>query len=216
MANVSGSAYGLTLFCPVRAGVAAPAFPGLEGQSCAAHIRYALQQLRVGQDSPMSRVPNTYLCRLFVLDDVHFEGHPALLEHLRSAYLVFEANFHGDLETWLTGMWNNIRDEIHAVLRHCVGYERVTDAPSLIEYVKKCQITTTFFFVGSTDAPLAEQLKSLYLKQEFSKFVYANQGSGAAELQAAFGEFVQRTKPAELKGPTWKAGSYHLEDVVAS
>src|ERR1700760_105595 len=116
MPDVNGNAYGLTLFCPIRLAVAAPPMPGLEGQSCAAHIRYALQQLRVGTDSPMSRVPNTYLCRLFVLDDVHFEGHPALLEHLKSPYLVFEANIHGDRDSWLTGLWENIRDDIREVL----------------------------------------------------------------------------------------------------
>ena len=214
MANISGKAYGLTMLCPIRSGVAVPPAAGLEGQTCAAHIRYALQQLPVGLDSPMTKVPNTYLCRLFVLDDVHFEGHPATLEHLASAYLVFTANLHGDLDTWLAGLWGNIQNEIRSVLRHCVGFERVSDARSFIDYVKKCQIETTFFFVGSTDAPLAEQLKSLYLKQEFSKFVYANQGKSAVELQAAFAQFVAVTKPAELSGPTWRAGAYSLEDAV--
>jgi hypothetical protein len=215
VANVSGKAYALTLFCPIRPGVAVPPDAGLEGQSCAAHIRYALQQLKVGLDSPSSRVPNTYLCRLFVLDDVHFEGHPAVLEHLKSAYLVFEANIYGDRDTWLRGLWASISNEIRGILRNCVGFEGVTDAERFIDYIKKCQVTTTFFFVGSNDLPLAEQLKGLYLKQEFSKFVCANQGKSAAELQAAFRDFVERTKPAELTGPTWKPGVYRLEDVVA-
>jgi hypothetical protein len=126
-----------------------------------------------------------------------------------------DASFHGDLDTWLTGMWGNIRDAINTVLRHCVGYEGVSDARSFIAYVKKCQVETTFFFVGANDLPLAEQLKGLYLKQEFSKFVYANQGKPAAELQAAFGELVARTKPAELAGPTWRPGAYSLDTVVA-
>ena len=214
MANIMGSAYGLTLLCPIRPGNADPPAPGLEGQSCASHIRYALQQLPVGQDSPLSRVPNTYLSRLFVLDDVPYQGHPAYLEHLKSAYLVFSANFHGDLDTWLRGLWDNVRDEIREILRHCVGFTGVNDAQSFIEYIRKCQVTTTFFFVGSTDAPLAEQLKSLYLKQEFSKFAFANQGKSAVDLQAAFREFVERARPLELTGPTWKPGAYHLETVV--
>ena len=106
---------------PRRGGGAAGS--GLEGQSCAAHIRYALQQLPVGLDSPMTKVPNTYLCRLFVLDDVHFEGHPAVLEHLASAYLVFTANLHGDLDTWLNGLWSNIEKEI---ARYCGTAWRLT------------------------------------------------------------------------------------------
>ncbi len=56
-----------------------------------------------------------------------------------------------------------------------------------------------------------EQLKSLYLKQEFSKFVFSNQGKSPAELQKAFQQFVQRTQPADLSGPGWKAGSERLD-----
>ena len=53
------------------------------------------------------------------------------------------------------------------------------------------------------------QLKNLYLKQEFSKFVYANQGNSAAVIQANFREFVAITQPDNLDAPTWKPGAYH-------
>jgi hypothetical protein len=96
-----------------------------------------------------------------------------------------------------------------------VRHETVHDASSFIAYVKKCQVTTTFFFNGSTDEPLAQQLKNLYLKQEFSKFAFENQGKSAGELQDAFREFVRRTQPTNLTGPTWAAGAYHLDRVTA-
>ena len=54
------------------------------------------------------------------------------------------------------------------------------------------------------------QLKSLYLKQELAKFAAANQGKSAADLQAAFKEFVARVQPANLARPTWKAGRLSL------
>lgn len=155
----------------------------------------------------MAKVPNTYLSRLFVLDDVPYQGHPAYLEHLKSSYLVFETNFHGELDDYLKGMWRNVREEIQAVLQYCVGFNSVTDEATFLTYIKRCQVTTTFFFNGSTDDSLAEQLKGLYLKQEFSKFVYANQGRDAAALQAAFRQFVIETQPANLERPTWKAGA---------
>jgi type VI protein secretion system component VasF len=73
--------------------------------------------------------------------------------------------------------------------------------------MKKCQIKDNLFFNGSTATPLDEQLKSLYLKQEFSRFVYQNQGKNSQELQQAFQAFIARTQPDDLNAPTWIAGA---------
>jgi len=212
MANKSGNAYALTVLCPIRNGVPPGAPPG--GQSYTALLRNQLQTLHVNEESPMAKVPNNYLCRFWVLSDVPYQGKPAFREHLKSDYLVFSSNFYGELEPYLEGMWKALEAGIRAILGHCFGSETVTNAKSFIEYIKKCQVTTTFFFNGSTDEPLAQQLKNLYLKQELSKFAFENQGKSAPELQAAFREFVQRTQPANLSGPTWAAGAYHLDRVV--
>lgn len=214
MANTSGNAYGLTLLCPILRGLPKNAPEGMNDQTHAELIRYQLQRLTLNQESPMARVPNTYLSRLFVLNDVPYQGRPAILEHLKSSYLVFSANFHGGLEDYLNGMWNAVEPELRAILQYCVGFDRVTNVTTFIEYIKACQVTTTFFFNGSSDEPLAAQLKSLYLKQEFSKFAFANQGKSATDLQAAFRAFLERAQPANLARPTWKAGAYHLDRVV--
>jgi len=214
MANISGNAYALTLLCPIRAGVPAQTEKGMESQTHAACLRNELQQVRVSEDSPMARVPDTYLSRFYVLTDVPYQGKPAILEHLKSDYLVFSANFHGALEPYLTGMWKAIEPEIRSILKHCYGFDAVRDSAGFIAYVKRCQVTTTFFFNGSTDEPLAVQLKSLYLKQELSQFVFENQGKKPHELQAAFEAFVKRTQPENLEGPTWRPGSYSLKTAV--
>ncbi len=213
MANKSGNAYALTVLCPILSGGPTDSF-GAKGESHTALLRDVLQSLHLNEESPMAQVPNTYLCRFWVLSDTFYQGKPAYLEHLNSEYLVFSSNFYGELEPYLTGMWNALKDGVLAILSHCVGHESVHDAASFIEYVKKCQVTTTFFFNGSTDEPLAQQLKNLYLKQEFSKFVFENQGKSASELQNAFRAFVQRAQPANLDGPTWAAGAYHLDRAV--
>ncbi len=215
MPNKSGNAYALTLLCPLRDGVPTQYPEGMEGQTHAACARYMLQDvLRVSENSPMAKVPNTYLSRFYILNDVPYQGKPAVLEHLKSNYLVFSANFHGELEPWLTGMWRAIEADIRGLMRHCYGFETVHDSASFIAYIKKCQVETMFFFDGSTDEPVAEQLKNLYLKQEFSKFVFENQGRDARELQAAFLEFVRSARPDDLTGPTWQPGAYKLESVV--
>jgi hypothetical protein len=215
MANKSGNAYALTVLCPIKLGTPKKTPDGMNDVTYADLIRFELQQLRVNEESPMARVPNAYLSRLWVLDDLPYQGHPAVLEHLKSKYLVFSANFHGDLDAFLEGMWANVRQEIQVLLQNCVGFnELVKNAQTFIVYIKKCQVTTTFFFNGSTDDSLAEQLKSLYLKQELSTFAFENQGASAEDLQAAFKRFEIRTQPGNLEHPTWKAGAYTLDTVV--
>ena len=206
MPNKNGNAYGLTTFCPIIN-------DSTNDRSYAALIRDRLQQLQLplNEDSPMAKVPNTYLCRFFVLDDVFYQGKPAALDHLASKYLVFTSNFYGERDAYLSGMWTAASDTIKDIWGFCVGFERVRNDASFVRYIKACQVKTTFFFNGSNDEPLAEQLKGLYLKQEFSKFVYKHQGEDAATLQKAFGEFVAQAKPANLAGPTWKPGASSLD-----
>jgi hypothetical protein len=214
MANKNGKAYALTVLCPIRSGIPKKCPIGLEGQSHSACLRYALQQVRVSEDSPMSRVPNTYLSRFFLLSDVGYQGKPAIREHLKSEYLVFGAEFHGELEAYLKGMWDALETEIRVILGFCYGFDENGGSAGFIDYIKKCQITTTFFFVGSSDESVAVQLKSLYLKQEFSRFAYENQGKSPAELQAAFREFMKQAQPQNLDGPTWRPGAYKLDKAV--
>lgn len=112
-----------------------------------------------------------------------------------------------------TLMYNSIQGDIQAIWGNCVGFEKVNSASSFIEYIKKCQLTTTFFFNGSTDDSLEEQLKSLFLKQEFSKFVFAHQRVPPAKLLLDFKEFVSYAQPQVLAFPTWRAGMCSLDGI---
>jgi hypothetical protein len=198
MANTAGKAYGLTLLCPIKGDEA--------GYSYGDIIRNRLENFPLNAASPMAKVPNTYMCRFYVLDDVKYQGYPAEEEHLKSRYLVFCCNFYGDLDTYLTGLWRAIEMDVRNLLEHCVAFNKVSNEQDFVAYVKKCQVNNTLYFNGSTDDPLAEQLKALYLKQEFSRFVFNNHGKSAAELQKAFLEFVAITQPDNLAGPSWQPG----------
>ena len=230
--NQSGNAYALTVLSPIIDGHTADAI------AFADLVRDRLQAWNFEPNSPMALVPNTYLCRFYVLDDVYTESLPGagvldtltdLLpsvpdswrraavpaeDHLASRYLVFACNFHGgpqgDLDGYLRGMWQAIADRLREVWGHCWGFDAVTDADGFIAYIKRCQLPAALFFVGSNDEALAEQLKALYLKQEFTRFAVDSQGLDAATLRARLQDFMQRTAPAELSGPTWPAGRYTL------
>jgi hypothetical protein len=216
MGNRSGNAYALTTLCPI---LSVDQYQqrfkrrGLH-DSPATLLKDCLNDVPTDEDSPMAKVPNTYLCRFFVLDDVVYEGKPAINEHLKSKYLVFTGDFYGDLEPYLLGMWMHAEPFVRRVFEYCVDFWSVTDGKTFVQYIKRCQVKTTFYFMGSTDEPLAEQLKSLYLKQELSKFAAEHQGKEPAELQKAFAAFIARVRPLDLTGPTWRAGASSLANAV--
>ncbi|MES2299240.1 MAG: hypothetical protein V4582_19525 [Pseudomonadota bacterium] len=228
MANTSGNAYALQILSPIR--------KGHQGEIAYADlVRERLQEWNLRPNSPMAQVPQTYLCRYFVLDDVYTESLPGndlwgtvsditsvvsdqarrdalpKEDHLQSKYLVFSSNFHGDLDTYLRGMWNAIGEDVRQVWEFCYAFERVRNADDFIAYMKQCQLTVTLFFVGSNDEPLEEQLKALYLKQEMSKFVLRTQGMPVAQLQQEYKKFIAQVQPANLVAPSWKPGQYRLD-----
>ncbi len=222
--NVSGKAYALTMLCPIK--------PGVQGNAAFADVvRDKLEAWNALRQSPMARVPNTYLCRYYILDDVYTQSLPGggiwdtvsdiwpvlsknsrlkalpCEEHLQSRYLVFTSNFHGDLDTYLQGLWLHAEQDVRSVWQYCYGFDKVTDADSFAAYAKLCQLDATLFFVGSNDDPLNEQLKALYLKQEFSRFAQTTQDLPAAQLRQAYREFMLRVKPRDVTGPSWPAGA---------
>ncbi len=227
MGNVSGNAYALTIMSPIK--------NGHFGETAYSdEVRGRLQKWNALPNSPMAKVPETYLCRYYVLDDVFSESlaGPDFMgtisdilsifsdtvrraslpkeDHLKSKYLVLCCNLHGDPDTWLRGMWAAISDEIKRVWEFCYAFEQVKDADSFVAYMKKCQLNASLYFVGSTDDPLQEQLKSLYLKQEFGKFVVEHQGLPAAQLQQAYQAFIKRVEPENLAAPAWEPGQYRI------
>lgn len=226
--NISGNAYALTMLCPIK--------PGVKGNRIYADlIRDQLESWNMATASPLAQVPNTYLCRFFVLDDIYTESLPgasiwdalsdiriipsnkqrlAALPHtdrLQSRYLVFTSNLHGGVDAYLHGMWQNVSAEIKTIWQYCYGFEEVKDGPSFVAYAKKCCLDSSLFFVGSNDDPLAAQLKALYVKQEFSRFAQETQDLPASQLKQAYTAFMQRIQPRNMDEPTWKAGSTHAE-----
>lgn len=231
MATKSGNATALTVLSPIKNGaIGETSFADITRERC--------MRLPIHEQSPLVKVPNTYFARLFILDDVFYESLPAndaifnfsdILsifsdsarkkalphkDHLKSKYLVFSSNFYGDLDAYLTGMWENwsyndhqgVQRDVRHIWEHCVAFDRVTDCASFIAYIKRCQFEASLFFNGSTDDSLQEQLKSLYLKQEFTQFAIEHQGKSAAEIQQGFKTFIARVQPDNLTEPTWPPG----------
>jgi hypothetical protein len=195
MANKNGHIYGLTILSPI-----------IEDDridiSHALALRTYLAALPRDYRSPFSRVSSTHLARLVVMDDVVYVGAPACEEHLKSRYLVFETNFDGELDDYLTRMAKEIPEVVEAVWGHCAGYPGIADTGGFIRYMKKCQIQTTFFFADVNYRTVQQNLKALQVQAELVDFLEKYQGRPAAEMQQLFGKLLKTIEnaPAPLPG----------------
>lgn len=191
MPNQSGHVYGLTILSPIIEDDQLDICHSME-------LRWYLSRLPRDYKSPFATLSSTYLARLAVMDDVVYVGAPACEEHLKSRYLVFETNFDGDLETYLTRMASETPDFADAVWKHCVGYPGSSDIAAFISYMKKCQIETTFFFADVNNRTVQQTRKALRTQSALTHFIEKHQGESPAGLQREFGLFLESMANAPL------------------
>jgi len=185
MANQSGSIYGLTILSPIKSR------QPQEAISPSLAIRRCLRCMAQHEVSPFAKVSSTHMARLVVMDDVVYEGSPSCEEHLQAKYLVFESNFDGDLDTYLRRLATEAAAEVECVWQHCDGFPGVRDVNRFVEYMKKCQIETTFFFADVNDKPVQEALRALQTQSAVAAFIEKNQGKPPEELMREFVQFVR-------------------------
>ena len=195
MANQSGSVYGLTILSPIIDDPHADISHDL-------HLRMYLGALPRDERAPFAKVTSTHIARLVVMDDVIYVGMPSCEEHLKFKYLVWEANFDGDLDTYLRAMATEIPEHVDAVWSHCVGYPGIKNIEAFQAYMKKCQVTTTFYFADVNDKTVDQTLRALQTQAAVAAFIEKNQGKSAEEIQKAFSEFMQalQSAPTPIRG----------------
>ncbi len=195
MPNQNGKVYGLTILSPIIDDEQATPSHDLQ-------IRNYLAKLPTDENSPFALAPATHLTRLVVMDDVIYVGMPACEEHLKSKYLVWESNCDGNLNTYLTGLAASIPDHLDAIWSHCVGYPGAANLQAFIDYMKACQIETTFYFAAVNDKSVPETLRALQTQRAVSDFIATHQGMDPASLQSEFKQFLTKLKAR----PTPRAG----------
>lgn len=197
MPDKSGEVSGLTILSPVK----------IAPHLCVWHeeqLRGVLKEMARAERSPFAQLRTTHLCRLQLLEDVVYMNNPARYEQLASSYLVFEANVDGDAQPYFESMARQAPVEVEAIWSHCVGYPGVQEPRAFAAYMKRCQLTTTFYFADVNDKTVDEVMRALKVKVMLSDFVAENQLKRGAELKAAFKEFVAavRSTPDPLPGMT--------------
>jgi hypothetical protein len=194
MPNENGNVYGLTILSPIIDDESATPSHDLQ-------IREYLATLPTGEDSPFALAPGTHLARLVVMDDVIYVGALACEEHLRSKYLVFESNCDGNLDTYLRGLAATVPEQLDAIWSHCVGYPGAANPQAFVDYIKACQIETTFFFAAVNDKSVPQTLSALQTQRAVADFIACHQGMEPALLQEEFAEFVAVLKSAPVPRP---------------
>jgi hypothetical protein len=194
MPNKSGSVYGLTILSPIIDDDTAVPSHDLQ-------IRNYLAMLSTREDSPFALAPGTHLARLVVMDDVIYVGMPACEENLKSKYLIFESNCDGDLDAYLWGLADNIEGHLDAIWKHCVGYPGAANRQAFVDYMKACQLNTTFYFAAVNDKSVTETLCALQTQTAVADFIATHQGASAATLQREFVRFLAHLKSLPLPKP---------------
>ncbi|MEA3278002.1 MAG: hypothetical protein U9Q81_22500 [Pseudomonadota bacterium] len=136
-------------------------------------------------NSPFARNTLNHLARFVVIDDVVYNGRiqsdavlskitgespldAQLVDRLRCSYLFFGADIDasGDgsvaVRAYTDALWLTMHEELDAVFRHCIGFDRVKDAQGFFDYIIRCQVETTMPFNDYWTTPIPA--KSVPLK----------------------------------------------------
>lgn len=185
MPNYDAGHYFLTAVLPIRMDSVL-----IDGQSHARRhlIREALAAMPMGERtvasqgkgdrSPFVRSNRTHFVRIFVLDDVVFNGRaqkdtlldklrktdllkPQPVDRLSTPFLFFIVDFDAESgadserDAYLSDLWRQASEALTKVFQHCQGFEAVKTAQDFSRYIGRCQVETTMPFNDYWSTPPA-------------------------------------------------------------
>ena len=171
-------------------------------------LRKLLAELPNGKGSLFSRTGLVHGARLFLLDDVVYNGAPTPEEHLRYSYVVLSMTFDGELSTLARNIAEAGGNEWTAVFSHCYGFpKQALSAAAVLDYLQKGQITTSFLYVDA-DGDLKTTLRALVLQRELGLLLEQAQLQDTAGKKALVRELAARL--AALPDP--QAGDFQARE----
>ena len=167
MPNIDGGHYFLTTLFPIKDGEVV----GRDGQyHSPAHIlRETLSFLPVhnknGVASPFSCNLRTHFVRIFVLDNVIYNGRQPkcgipgdglldfeTIDELKSPYLVFVVDLdvpdetEAELDSYLKELWRESQTELKKIFCYCYKFDAVQHEDDFCRFIRKGQVETTMPF----------------------------------------------------------------------
>ncbi len=203
MSNTYGKFYGYTGVFPIIRD------DKLE-VSHAVELRKVLSELNAGGGSIFSRTGLVHGARMFVLDDVVYNGHPTKEEHLDYEYLILSLTFDGALDEMAQRLNQYGGEELALIFGHCYGFaNRDTSKDGMLKFLQQGQVTTSFLYVEA-DGDLKETLRALWAKKVVGEMLEKAQGVSTEQKRALVKEAADRIESATLPLP----GDFQLGEVL--
>ncbi|MCK1642155.1 hypothetical protein IVA95_32540 [Bradyrhizobium sp. 157] len=180
MANQNGKKYGFTGLFPIKVGQTA---------ELRTFLRTLDDSLEYPRGSPLSEVPIVHMARFVVIDRLAYQGTPAKVDTLKSAYLLFACDFDGfSIDVLIRAMVKYIPCELEAIWRHCRGFPGIESCDDLAAYFEQCQITTNLLLADRPNATVNDILKGLMYRRRLAEFIKHVQDAqpNPADLKADF------------------------------
>jgi len=164
MSNTYGNFYGYTGVFPIIN-------DKKRNTSHARSLRSLLSDMDNGGGSLFSRTGLIHGARLFVLDDVVYNGHPSKEEHLEYEYLVFSLTFDGELDEMAQRLSEYGGNDFESVFQHCYGFDAGNmSSEFMLKFLQTGQITTSFLYVEA-DGDLQETMRALLAKRYIAQML---------------------------------------------
>lgn len=169
--NVAGKTYALMVLTPIR--------PGAE-----AELRSCLEGLR--EDSPFARVPRTHFTRLMIIPDMPAPPGASYRDPLDGPYLLFTANFDGDLDSWLDELAEVLVPEAQEIWGRCIGCPEPASGAALKAYLWRNQLDSGVVFAAYGQASVEQIRVALDKRARLTDFVIRAQDMEPVERRRAF------------------------------
>ena len=193
MSRRSGQIHGYTDFVPI--------IEATRSQSHAEELRGILAALPIGEGTLFSRTRLVHGARLFIIDDVVYNGHPTREEHLAYGYLAMSITFDGELAALAEGIAALGAAEFDRIFSHCYGYEGAESSTRILAYLEACRVQTNVLFVEVDDASLEDVLRAIHAHARIARMIESAQGKSPSERKALVRALAARIRQSPPPPP---------------
>jgi len=158
--------------------VLTPIRPGMLGD-----LRAYLEDLD-GRDGPLARLPRTHMARLLILPDMPVPA--GVQDPLDGPYLLFTANFDGDLDSYLDELAERLAPEAGEIWGRCIGCPQPAAGAALKAYLGRNKLDSGVVFAAYGQASVRRIRGALDKRARLQDFVVRAQELDPAARRRAF------------------------------